>query len=49
MVRELYPSLGFTPLAETEGPLRFSLDLHSFTARPIFMEINLPHEAMVEQ
>ena len=49
MVRGLYPSLGFTPLAESEGLLRFSLDLHNFTPRTIFMEINLPREAMVEQ
>jgi FkbH-like protein len=49
MVRELYPSLGFTRIDVTEGPARFSLDLRDFTARPVFMEINLHREAMVEQ
>jgi FkbH-like protein len=49
MVRDLYPNLGFTLLAETEGPTRFSFDLRDFTARPIFMEINLLNEAMIEQ
>ncbi len=49
MVRDLYPNLGFTPLAETDGPARFSLDLRDFTPLPVFMQINLLHEAMVEQ
>jgi predicted enzyme involved in methoxymalonyl-ACP biosynthesis len=49
MVRDLYPNLGFTALPETEGPSRFSLDLRDFTPRPIFMEINLLREAMIEQ
>ena len=49
MVRDLYSNLGFTPLDETEGPARFSLDLRDFTARPIFMEMNLLREAMIEQ
>jgi FkbH-like protein len=49
MVRDLYPSLGFTPLDESEGPARFSLDLRDFTPRPVWMEINLLREAMVEQ
>jgi hypothetical protein len=29
--------------------MRFSLDLHNFAPRPVWMEINLPREAMVEQ
>ncbi len=49
MVRDLYPNLGFTPLAETDGPTRFSLDLRDFTPHPVFMEINLLREAMIEQ
>jgi FkbH-like protein len=49
MVSDLYPRLGFTPLAETEGPARFALDLRAFTPHPIHMEINLLREAMVEQ
>ena len=49
MVRDLYPKLGFTQLAETEGPTRFSLDLRDFTPHPVFMEINLLREAMIEQ
>ncbi|HXS11121.1 MAG TPA: HAD-IIIC family phosphatase, partial [Acidobacteriaceae bacterium] len=49
MVRDLYPTLGFTGIEQTEGPARFSLDLRDFTPRPVFMEMNLPREAMVEQ
>jgi FkbH-like protein len=49
MVRDLYPRLGFTPLAQTEGPARFALDLRAFTPHSIHMEINLLREAMVEQ
>jgi len=49
MVRDLYPGLGFTQLPETDGPARFSLDLRDFTPRSVWMEINLLHEAMVEQ
>ena len=49
MVRDLYPKLGFTQLPETEGPLRFSLDLRDFTPHTVFMEINLLREAMIEQ
>jgi FkbH-like protein len=49
MVRGLYTNLGFTRFAETGGTMRFSLDLHNFAPRPVWMEINLPREAMVEQ
>jgi FkbH-like protein len=49
MVRDLYPNLGFNPLDETEGASRFSLDLRDFTPSPVWMEINLLRDAMVEQ
>jgi len=49
MVRDLYPSLGFITLPETEGPTRFSFYLRDFTPHPVRMEINLLREAMVEQ
>jgi predicted enzyme involved in methoxymalonyl-ACP biosynthesis len=49
MVRDLYPKLGFDPLDDTDDPSRFSLDLRDFTPGPVWMEINLLRDAMVEQ
>lgn len=47
MVRELYTTLGFAPLDPRDNITRFELDLRTFTPHPVFMDINILHEALV--
>jgi FkbH-like protein len=49
MVRDLFPTLGFTPLDSDNNITRYALDLATFTPLPVHMEINILGAAPAQQ